>query len=58
MYNPQTTLLFNVDFCTSKGKYYISFRKRYINKDENVHKFAISAIRGKLLEREREKKRI
>ena len=25
------------------------------NKDENVHKFALSAIRGKLLEREREK---
>ena len=31
LYNPQTTLLFNVDFCTSKNKYYISYRKRYIN---------------------------
>ena len=29
----------------------------YINKDENVHKFALSAIRGELLEREREKEK-
>ena len=27
------------------------------NKDENVHRFALSAIRGDLLEREREKER-
>ena len=27
------------------------------NKDKNVHKFALSAIRGELLEREREKVR-
>ena len=26
-----------------------------INKDENVHRFALSAIRGKLLERKRER---
>ena len=29
----------------------------YDNKDENVHKFSLSAIRGELLEREREKER-
>ena len=29
----------------------------YNNKDENVHKFALSAKRGELLKREREKKR-
>ena len=29
----------------------------YINKDENVHRFELSAIRGELLEREREKER-
>ena len=29
----------------------------YYNKDENVHRFALSAIRGELLEREREKER-
>ena len=29
----------------------------YINKDENVHKFALSAIRGELQEREREKEK-
>ena len=28
-----------------------------INKDENVHRFALSAIRGELLEREREDKK-
>ena len=27
----------------------------YQNKDKNVHKFALSAIRGELLERERER---
>ena len=34
------------------------FPKTEINKDENVHVFALSAIRGELMEREkREKKR-
>ena len=28
-----------------------------LNKNENVHRFALSTIRGKLLERERERKR-
>ena len=28
-----------------------------LNKDENVHRFALNAIRGKLLKREREKER-
>ena len=28
-----------------------------INKDENVHRFALSAIRGELLEIERERER-
>ena len=28
----------------------------YSNKDENFHRFALSAIRGKLLEREREER--
>ena len=28
-----------------------------LNKEENVHRFALGAIRGKLLEREREKKK-
>ena len=28
-----------------------------LNKDENVHRFALSSIRGKLLERERERER-
>jgi hypothetical protein len=27
---------------------------RYCNKDENVHRFALIAIRGELLERERD----
>ena len=31
--------------------------KKQNNKDENVHRFAISAIRGELLERERERER-
>ena len=30
----------------------------YKNKDENVHRFALSAIRGKLLEIQRERKRV
>ena len=29
----------------------------HFNKDENVYRFALSAIRGELLERERERKR-
>ena len=28
------------------------------NKDENVHRFALSAIRGKLLEREKKRERV
>ena len=32
-------------------------RKANINKDENVHRFALSAIREELLERERERNR-
>ena len=31
---------------------------KYINKDDNVHRFALSAITGKLLERERDSFRI
>ena len=34
-----------------------SFCNTSINKDENDHRFALSAIRGELLEREREIKR-
>ena len=31
--------------------------RKKINKDENAHRFALSAIRGEILEREREKER-
>ena len=30
----------------------------YINKDENVHRFELSAIRGELLEREKDRERV
>ena len=30
--------------------------KKEVNKDENVHRFALSVIRGKLLDRERKRK--
>ena len=37
--------------------YVITVRRRalWLNKDENVHRFELSAIRGVLLERERER---
>ena len=48
-------LINNVDFCIQFGaakSINISFKS---NKDENVHRFALSAIRGEILERERER---
>ena len=36
----------------------ISIAIYYKNKDENVHRFALSVIRGWLLEREKEKDRV
>ena len=38
------------------GNYFLK-HNNFINKDENVHRFALSAIRGELLERQREKER-
>ena len=37
-------------------KFHSFFTNKNTNKDENVHRFALSTIRGKLLEREREKR--
>ena len=34
-----------------------TFRVMYLNKDENVRRFALSAIGGELLERERKRER-
>ena len=38
-------------------KFFFKRLKKEVNKDENVHRFALSVIRGELLDRERKRER-